>query len=322
MSNFGGIQLPNINEQNLDDEKERKQILNYLGMLDEKLRYMFQNLTIDDNFSEGAKKQYNEYVLNVESQIGDAMDVMSDLEGNYSSLVQTTNSISTRVSGLDENMEEMSSQITQTAEKIDMVVSSTDGTTSLTLTDSMLQAVSDTIELVGEVEIRTDAWGGRLGGYIGYGQGDDGVNAATEGIVMAAPSKTNYVIATESGVRMTAGSNGVVVTPSGISSTVSITVGSDRDIKNSIDYDMDKYEGMFSELKPCGYRYNSQPDGGTHLGFIAQDVDAVAPEGFGGVAKGAHYSLDYNNFIALNTHMIQKLMARIDELEKKVEALS
>ena len=59
MASYGSIQLPNINEQSLDDRKERKQILNYLAMLDEKLRYMFQNIDIEDNFSEGAKKQYN-----------------------------------------------------------------------------------------------------------------------------------------------------------------------------------------------------------------------------------------------------------------------
>ena len=101
-----------------------------------------------------------------------------------------------------------------------------------------------------------------------------------------------------------------------------ITVGSDRGIKNSIDYDMEKYEEMFSGLRPCGYKYNSQNGGGKHLGFIAQEVDAVAPSGFGGVAKGEYYSLDYNSFIALNTHMIQKLMKRVDELENKLEALS
>jgi hypothetical protein len=37
---------------------------------------------------------------------------------------------------------------------------------------------------------------------------------------------------------------------------------------------------------------------------------------------GYDYALRYGEFTSLNTHMIQKLMARVDELEKKLEALS
>lgn len=33
------------------------------------------------------------------------------------------------------------------------------------------------------------------------------------------------------------------------------------------------------------------------------------------------YSLRYSEFIALNTHMIQKLYKRVDELEKEIERI-
>lgn len=320
MGVYGGVQMPNINEQSLDDRKERKQILNYLAMLDEKLRYMFQNIDIEDNFSEGAKKQYNEYVLNLGKLTDETTKIMSDMQGNYSAILQETDRISSRVSRLDEELGEVSSQIEQTADKIDMVVSGGGDSSSLTLTKDMIKAVTENFVICGLIDVRKTDYESVRGGYIGYASGDDGINASTAGIAMG--NANNYFIATTSGVRMTADDNAVVVTSSGISSTVSITVGSDRNIKNSIDYDMEKYEEMFSELKPCGYRYNSQKDGGHHIGFIAQDVEEVAAEGFGGVAKGDHYSLDYNSFIALNTHMIQKLMARVKELESKLEALS
>ena len=322
MGVFGSIQLPSINEQSLDDRKERKQILNYLAMLDEKLRYMFQNIDIEDNFSEGAKKQYNEYVLNLGKLTDETTKIMADMNGNYSAILQETDRISSKVSRLDEELGEVSSQIEQTADKIDMVVSGGGDSSSLTLTKDMIKAVTENFVICGLVDVRRTDYESVRGGYIGYSTGNDGVNASTSGIAMSDSSGDNYFIATTSGVRMTADDNAVVVTSGGISSTVSITVGSDRNIKNSIDYDMEKYEEMFSELKPCGYRYNSQKGGGHHIGFIAQDVEEIAAEGFGGVAKGDHYSLDYNSFIALNTHMIQKLMARVSELERKLEALS
>lgn len=320
MGVYGGIQLPNINEQSLDDQKERKQILNYLAMLDEKLRYMFQNIDIEDNFSEGAKKEYYNTVVNLGNLAQDTMNAVSDLQGNYSVVVQDVKKISSKVSSLDDNMDEKFSLIEQTAEKIEMIVSGSDGTSSLTLTDEMFQAIADKIQLVGEVEIMTDEWGGRLGGYIGYGNGNDGVNDSTEGIVVADKSKENYLIATTSGIRMTAGSNGIVVTPSGISATVDITVSSDRRLKEDIDYDLSGYEEMFRKLKPCSYRYRGKDEG--KIGFIAQEVDEVAEEGFDAVYHNGYLSLGYNNFIALNTYMIQKLMKRVDELERKLEALS
>lgn len=318
MGVYGAIQLPNINEQSLDDQKERKQILNYLAMLDEKLRYMFQNIDIEDNFSEGAKEKYYNTVVNLGNQARGTMKVVSDLYGNYSAMVQDVKRISSKVSSLDDNMDEKFSIIDQTAEKIEMIVSSTDGTSSLSLTDEMFRAIADKIQLVGEVEIMTDEWGGRLGGYIGYGNGDDGVNGSTEGIVVADKSKANYLIATTSGIRMTAGSNGIVVTSSSISATKTITVSSDRRLKEDIDYDMEKYEDMFLKLKPCSYRYKGDPNG--QIGFIAQEVEEVSAEGFDPVSEGEYLALGYNNFIALNTHMIQKLMKRVSDLEAKIEA--
>lgn len=319
MGVYGGISLPNINEQSLDDRKERKQILNYLAMLDEKLRYMFQNIDIEDNFSEGAR----EYVTNIEMNIADNAKIMSDMNGHISAVEQTANGISSRVAWVEDDVEECFTLIEQTADRIGLIVSGDDGESSLELTESMIKAVTETFVMCGEIEVQKEnEYGSATGGYIGYASGNDGVNTDTAGVAMSDSSGNNYVIATTSGVRMTSWDTALTVMDEQISASVEITTGSDRNIKNSIDYDMSRYEEMFMELKPCGYRYNSQPSGGIHLGFIAQEVEEAAPEGFGGVVKGEHYSLGYNNFIALNTHMIQKLMTKVTELENKLEALS
>lgn len=49
-------------------------------------------------------------------------------------------------------------------------------------------------------------------------------------------------------------------------------LASDRRIKNTIDYNISKYDAIFDTLKPVSYKYNSGESGRTHLGFIAQDI--------------------------------------------------
>lgn len=94
MGIYGGIQLPNINEENLDDKKERKQILNYLALLDEKLRYMFQNIDIEENLSADAQKMFFQYGK-------DITNLIKDTKGSFSAFQQTIDSISATVYGED-----------------------------------------------------------------------------------------------------------------------------------------------------------------------------------------------------------------------------
>lgn len=144
-----------------------------------------------------------------------------------------------------------------------------------------------------------------------------------------------------------------------LGSSGSTAVTSDKNLKKDI-YDMsDKYENFFSRLRPVSYKYNAKENIGhrDHLGYIAQEVEealsesGLTTEQFAGIcieddvtldfnddtaltdeeraANKIHYdklySLRYEEFIALNTHMIQKAYAiieeqqtRINELEKKV----
>ena len=110
---------------------------------------------------------------------------------------------------------------------------------------------------------------------------------------------------------------------------------SDRNKKNSIEYNMGKYENLFFALKPTQYKLNDDESGKYHTGFISQDVETaimdagLSVKDFAGFAKELdrddhttyHYFLAYSEFIALNTHMIQKLYTKIDELESKIKQL-
>lgn len=135
----------------------------------------------------------------------------------------------------------------------------------------------------------------------------------------------------------------------------STAVTSDRNLKRDI-YDInDQYVEFFMRLRPVSYKYNAKENVGhrDHIGYIAQEVEdalldsGLTTEQFGGIcietdvdfnmdydsemteeelaAGNIHYdklySLRYEEFIALNTHMIQKALNLIDAQQTKIDEL-
>ena len=106
---------------------------------------------------------------------------------------------------------------------------------------------------------------------------------------------------------------------------------SSREIKTEIhDFD-EKYDVFFDNLKPQLYKYNFDTVGGYSMGYIWEETkDAYLNAGLTSNDVGAvseteavpgGKELDRTDFIALNTWQIQKLKAKITELENKLEAL-
>lgn len=145
-----------------------------------------------------------------------------------------------------------------------------------------------------------------------------------------------------------------------IYSTSSSISTSDRNMKKYINDISDKYEAFYDKLKPSTFKFRTdkaltdEPHAGrTHTGFISQDVEESLTESgltakdFAGFCKDLKterqydedekaidvpvldkdgneqymYSLRYEEFIALNTWQIQKLKARVKELEMLVKEL-
>lgn len=114
---------------------------------------------------------------------------------------------------------------------------------------------------------------------------------------------------------------------SAVYASSSSIVTSDRNQKNSITYDMAKYDALFDRLRPTPYKYNNGTSGRTHLGMIAQDVEealaacGMTGQDFAGFVKeedtdgNTVYSLRYEEFVAMCIHKIQTLEARVAELE-------
>ena len=110
---------------------------------------------------------------------------------------------------------------------------------------------------------------------------------------------------------------------------------SDRRLKEDIESFDEKYQKLFSGLKPVRYRRKDIDENKICFGFIAQDVEkALTDSGLeaedhnilgrydnDSFDDGKEYSLAYEEFIALNTAMIQKLMKEVSDLQEKIEKL-
>mgnify|MGYP003305210869 CR=1 FL=1 len=144
-----------------------------------------------------------------------------------------------------------------------------------------------------------------------------------------------------------------------IYSTNSTISTSDRNVKDNISTIQEKYEELFSLLNPVTYTFKNGTSGRTHLGFISQDVEeamtqsdltsldfagfckdirTMADENDEGIAVAVldengneqyDYALRYEEFIALNTHMIQKTIKDLNatkvelaSLQEKYDALA
>lgn len=125
-------------------------------------------------------------------------------------------------------------------------------------------------------------------------------------------------------------------------STNALNSVSDKNLKKDIKYlsEDNRYLNFFMLLQPKSYLFKDGESGRTHIGFISQDVEeAMAVCGlssleFAGFCKDQIdtedtpdgnpvyiYSLRYEEFIALNTMMIQKLYKKNETLEERVSNL-
>ena len=112
-------------------------------------------------------------------------------------------------------------------------------------------------------------------------------------------------------------------------------VTSDANVKKDVVHDLTGYESFFNALSPCTYKFVDGESGRTHLGMISQDVEKALADcnissmdfaGFikspkkdekGNVIDGEYaYALRYGEFIPLLIWQVQKLKARVAELEE------
>lgn len=178
--------------------------------------------------------------------------------------------------------------------------------------------------------------GTRTGGFC-CAQGSDGIRV-TNGAKMygsAGPYTDYYVFVSNAGALMSGGSAQFYCAGSSIHANREITVDSDRRFKNNILYNIDRYEDFFLKLNPASFLLNKQEDKKRHIGFIAQDVEAVRNEC--GLSEDelalletferedenselqTYYGIRYGEIIPVCVHMIQKLFKEIERLKCQIK---
>jgi hypothetical protein len=168
-------------------------------------------------------------------------------------------------------------------------------------------------------------WGDRSwvedpSGYIGLQPNTGAI------VVTSASGETGFYATDESAMLVYDNSTEVMgVSEDGCFASSPIGDFSDRTLKNSISYDLDTEEALFAKLRPCSYAYNSDKKSKKWWGFIAQDLQESAEEvGMDVDTLGVlgryndKMTISYGAITALNTHMIQKLIARVAALEEKL----
>ena len=178
--------------------------------------------------------------------------------------------------------------------------------------------------------------GTRTGGFC-CAQGSDGIRV-TNGAKMygsAGPYADYYVFVSNAGALVSGGSAQFYCAGSSIHANREITVDSDRRFKNNILYNIDRYEDFFLKLNPASFLLNKQEDKKRHIGFIAQDVEAVRNEC--GLSEDElalletferedenselqiYYGIRYGEIIPVCVHMIQKLFKEIERLKCQIK---
>lgn len=178
--------------------------------------------------------------------------------------------------------------------------------------------------------------GTRTGGFC-CAQGSDGIRV-TNGAKMygsAGPYADYYVFVSNAGALMSGGSAQFYCAGGSIHANREITVDSDRRFKNNILYNIDRYEDFFLKLNPASFLLNKQEDKKRHIGFIAQDVEAVRNEC--GLSEDElalletferedenselqiYYGIRYGEIIPVCVHMIQKLFKEIERLKCQIK---
>lgn len=162
----------------------------------------------------------------------------------------------------------------------------------------------------------------------------DGIGMYTEQGGISIESAGNVYISSAYRTRLQLDDDAAKIGPTVWATDGTVIYSSDKNVKNSIDYDLSRYRQFLLDLKPCRFKYNEGQSGRYHIGMIAQDMEksladnGIAPSEFSGWCKmpirdenhnitGYTYGIRYDSLIPLNTLLIQELVKRVEALEKR-----
>lgn len=193
---------------------------------------------------------------------------------------------------------------------------------------------ADRIHLGGEMQITEGVSSGAYGGSFGYLTGSTADGNVTYGVGIMHSQYSGQLLCSSGGARIGYGSYSSVTCTQGrvsltgpeivvngtLKNSDGTVITSDRNAKEDIREDLDRYLGLFDRLRPASFRLKGRTR--RHLGFIAQDVEAameetdIASGDFAGlvVDKEGGYGLRYEEFIPLLVEKVQRQDALIKEI--------
>ena len=161
---------------------------------------------------------------------------------------------------------------------------------------------------------------------LGYGSGQDGSGNSTYGAKLVATGGSNYIIVTNGGARMTAGSGYIYTADNKCYCSSAFVAGSDERIKEDIDDDMSRYKDVIMHLRPVSFKYKPEwlVSDQRYTGFIAQEAEAVIDECEAGNwamtninGEGIH-GISYEQVIPVLVSCIQDMAQEIAELKERI----
>ena len=161
---------------------------------------------------------------------------------------------------------------------------------------------------------------------LGYGTGQDGSGSSTYGAKLVATGGSNYIIVTDSGARMTAGSGYIYTADNKCYCSSAFIAGSDERIKEDIDDDMSRYKDVLMHLRPVSFKYKPEwlVSDQRYTGFIAQEAEAAIDEAELGDwamtninGEGIH-GISYEQVIPVLVACIQDLSKEVAELKERI----
>lgn len=162
---------------------------------------------------------------------------------------------------------------------------------------------------------------------LGYGEGNDGSGSATYGAKLVATGGSNFVIVTNAGARMTAGSGNIYTLSSGACwCSQQFQTTSDERVKEDIDDDMSVYKDVLKNLRPVSFRYRPEWSSNQRrqTGFIAQEAEAVIEEqgagdwGMTSISGDGWHGINYEALIPVLVSCVQDMAKEIAELKEKI----
>lgn len=337
----------------------RLEVYNEIQGLSSSIDIKLDSITLRVQGAEGNISTLTQTATSLQSQITNARGDISTLtqtanslqsqitnaNGEISSISQKVNNIRLYVSNgeksstieLDVNGINVSTQTVRFNGDVVFENDLSDGTTTISGNCIKTGKIdSEYIQLGGQLTVYTNpGYGSIVGGYLGYVTGVDADGYPTSGIGIMYNQYNGQCICTNAGARLgygssssvTCTSNGVFLKGSRIVANGSLqtpdgtAITSDRNAKEDIRNDIDRYLPLFDRLRPASYRLKNRTR--RHIGFIAQDVEeamkatGIESKEFAGLVidEDGKYALRYEEFIPL-------IVAKIQNIEKKMEVVS